>query len=61
MSMLEKFKGVNLSIIVSHKRIKLKSIEITNDLQRQIHETQISDEFIKKISWQGKRMEKILA
>jgi len=48
MSFMEKFRDVNLSIIVSHDIIQLNFIQIASNLQNQIHEAQESDELIQK-------------
>jgi len=46
MNLLEKFRDMNLSVTLNHDKIQLKSIQITNNLQKQIHEAHESDEFI---------------
>ena len=48
MNLLEKFRDMNLSVTLNHDKIELNSIQITNNLQKQIHEAQESDEFINK-------------
>ena len=48
MNLLEKFRDMNLSVTLSHDKMQLNSIQITNNLQKQMHETQESDEFINK-------------
>jgi len=48
MNLLEKFRNMNLLITLSHDIMKFNPIQIINDLQRQIHEAQLSDEFIEK-------------
>jgi len=47
-NLLEKFRDMNLSITLSHDIMQLNSIQITNNLQKQIHEAQESDELINK-------------
>ena len=39
MNLLEKFREMNLSVTLSHDKMQLNSIQITNNLQKQIHET----------------------
>jgi len=46
--LLEKFRDMNLSVTLSHDKMQLNSIQITNNLQKQIHEAQERDEFINK-------------
>jgi len=48
MSLLEKFRDINLSIIINHDRMKLNSIQITSYLQRQINEVQLMNSFKRK-------------
>ena len=48
MNLLGKFRNMNLSVTLSHDKMQLNSIQITNNLQKQIHEAQESDEFINK-------------
>ena len=48
MNLLEKFRDMNLSVTLSHDKMQLNSIQITNNLQKQIHEAQESDELINK-------------
>ena len=38
MNLLEKFRHMNLSVTLSHDTMQLNSIQITNNLQKQIHE-----------------------
>jgi len=47
-NLLEKFRDMNLSVTLSHDKMQLNSIQITNNLQKQIHEAQERDEFINK-------------
>jgi len=44
----EKFRDMNLSITLSHDKMQLNSSHINSNLQNQIHEAQVSDEFIQK-------------
>jgi len=48
MDLLEKFRDMNLKISLSHNKIQLKAIQVTNDLKREIKEVQANDEFLKK-------------
>jgi len=48
MNLLEKFRDMNLSVTLSHDKMQLNSIQITNNLQKQIHEAQERDELINK-------------
>jgi len=48
MNLLEKFRDMNLSVTLSHDKMQLNSIQITNNLQKQIHEAQERDKFINK-------------
>jgi len=48
MNLLEKFRDMNLSVTLSHDKMQLNSIQIINNLQKQIHEAQESDELINK-------------
>jgi len=38
MNLLEKFRDMNLWVTLSHDKIQLNSIWITNNIQKQIHE-----------------------
>jgi len=38
MKLLEKFRDMNLLVTLSHDKMQLNSIQITNNLQKQIHE-----------------------
>jgi len=42
MSLIEKFRDMNLSITLSHDKMQLNVIQITNNLQKQIYEAQVS-------------------
>ena len=48
MNLLETFRDMNLSVTLTHDKMQLNSIQITNNLQKQIHEAQERDEFINK-------------
>ena len=40
MNLLETFRDMNLSVTLTHDKMQLNSIQITNNLQKQIHEAQ---------------------
>jgi len=44
--LLEKFRDLNLSITLSHDKMKLSSIQIASNLRRQIREAQVGDDFL---------------
>jgi len=48
MSLLEKFRDMNLFVTVSHDTMQLNSVQITSKLCKQIHEAQESDELLQK-------------
>nr|KYP34208.1 Transposon Ty3-G Gag-Pol polyprotein [Cajanus cajan] len=48
MNLIEKFRYMSLSTVVSQDRIQLHAVQITSDLHGQICEAQVVDEFIQK-------------